>query len=214
TFLTYYNLRDQNLFGDPSKNQPLTFTECVGSFTGPSGEFNLVVRKQLGAQLNWTGHSSDQREDALRYQAFIVKQATESFRRLRPLNPRLSGIMPFTILFDNWSGITSFDQMKEKPAMQQLARSYQPVLLSWELWTPQVYAGSTIHPIAHIINDADDGAALTNAVLAWELRAKDGRQFFRSETGLPQIPYYDTWGKRLNLKLPANLPADTYRLSG
>jgi beta-galactosidase len=141
TFLTYYNLRDKNLFGDPAKNQPLTFTECVGSFTGPSGEFNLVVRKQLGAQLNWTGHSPNQGEDALRYQSFIVKQATESFRRLRPLNPRLSGIMPFTILFENWSGITSFDQMKGKPAMQQLATSYQPVLLSWELWTPQVYAG-------------------------------------------------------------------------
>lgn len=48
--LTYYNLRDPLLFGDPAKtkSQPLTFSECVGSFTGPSGQFNLTFRKQLG----------------------------------------------------------------------------------------------------------------------------------------------------------------------
>jgi hypothetical protein len=214
TFLTYYNLRDNSLFGDPAKNQPITFTECVGTFTGPSGEFNLVVRKQLGAQLNWTGHSPNQREDALRYQSFIVKQATESFRRLRALNPRLSGLMPFTILFDNWSGITSFDQMKAKPAMDQLALSYQPVLLSWELWTPQVYAGSTIHPIAHVINDAEDGSALTNAVLLYELHSADGRKVMRSQAKLPNIPYYDTWSQHLAIKLPANWEAGDYHLSG
>src|SRR5439155_23449401 len=87
TFLTYYNLRNPALFGDPGKNQPITFSECVGNFTGPNGEYNLIVRKQLGAQLNWTGHSPNQREDALAYQSFMVKQATEIFRRLRPLNP-------------------------------------------------------------------------------------------------------------------------------
>ncbi|MCA1594621.1 MAG: glycosyl hydrolase family 2, partial [Acidobacteria bacterium] len=40
TFLTYYNLRDENLFGDPNKLQPFTFTECVGNFTGPRGDYN------------------------------------------------------------------------------------------------------------------------------------------------------------------------------
>ena len=78
--------------------------------------------KQLAPQLGWIGRA-DRREEALAYQAFMVKQATESFRRMRPLNPRLAGIMPFTILFHNWSGITSFEQMKPKPAMEQLGLS-------------------------------------------------------------------------------------------
>ena len=214
TFLTYYNLRDQTLFGDASKDQPVTFTECVGSFTGPLGEFNSIVRKQLGAQLNWTGHSASQREDALNYQSFIVKQTTETFRRLRPINPRLSGIMPFTILFYNWSGIHSFEQMKAKPAMDQMAISYQPVLLSWELWTSQVYAGSTIHPTAHVINDAEDGAVLANATLIYQLNAKDGREVMRAEVKLPDIPYYGAWSKRLAVKVPSDLPAGNYHLSG
>ena len=105
------------------KNQPLTFTECVGSFTGWDGEFNIIRSKQLAPQLGWIGHSANRREDALWYQSFMVKQATESFRRMRPLNPRLAGIMPFTILFYNWSGVSSFDQMKPKPAMEQLGQA-------------------------------------------------------------------------------------------
>ena len=218
SFLTYYNLRDrlypQPLFGEPVKNQPLTFTECVGSFTGWDGEFNIIRSKQLAPQLGWIGHSANQREDALRYQSFMVKQATESFRRMRPLNPRLAGIMPFTILFYNWSGISSFDQMKPKPAMEQLGLSYQPVLLSWELWTPQVYAGTKVRAMAHVINDADDGSALTNAKLIYQVQAKNGDAFLQGKIDLPGMPYFGTWSKAVTLDLPAGLATGEYVISG
>jgi beta-galactosidase len=219
SFLTYYNLRDKlypkPLFGDPAKNQPLTFTECVGSFTGWEGEFNIVRSKQLSPQLGWIGHSAAPREDALDYQAFMVKQATESFRRMRPLNPRLAGLMPFTILFHNWSGITSFDQMKPKPAMEQMGVSYQPVLLSWELWTPQVYAGTRLRPIAHVINDAEDRSSLAGAALVYQVRGKDGAECCRGTLDLPdEVRYFGTWSKEASLKLPAELPTGEYTLSG
>ena len=42
------------------------------------------------------------------------------------LNPRLAGLMPFTILFYNWSGITSFDQMKPKPATASDRNAVRP----------------------------------------------------------------------------------------
>ncbi len=218
SFLTYYHLRDKlvdrPLFGDPVKNQPLTFTECVGSFTGSSGEFNVVRSKQLGPRLGWIGHTDRPQEDALRYQSFMVKQATESFRRMRPLNPRLAGIMPFTILFYNWSGIDSFDQMKPKAALEQMALSYQPVLLSWELWTPQAYAGSKLRSFAHVINDADDGAPLTNATLTCHLIASDGKESCRANIDLPPIPYYDAWRKVIELDSPGNLKTGEYVLAG
>ena len=192
SFLTYYNLRDKlvptPLFGDPAKNQPLTFTECVGSFTGWDGQVNIIRSKQLAPQLGWIGHSANPREDALAYQAFMVKQAAESFRRMRPLNPRLAGLMPFTIFFYNWAGISSFDQMKPKPAMEQLGRSYQPVLLSWEMWTPQVYAGTKLRAIAHVINDAEDGSALTNAKLVYQVQSKSGESCCQGSLDLPAIP--------------------------
>lgn len=218
SFLTYYNLRDKlyprPLFGDPAKNQPLTFTECVGSFTGWRGEFNIVRSKQLAPQLGWVGHSANLREDSLEYQAFMVKQATESFRRMRPLNPRLAGLMPFTILFHNWSGISAFEQMKPKPAMEQLGVSYQPVLLSWEVWTPQVYAGTRLRAFAHVINDAEDGAALTNAKLVYRLQAKGGGEFCRGSVNLGALPYFGTWRGEVTLELPASLATGEYAISG
>ena len=218
SFLTYYNLRDKlvaaPLFGDPVKNQPITFTECVGAFTGSSGEFNVVRKKQLAPRLGWIGHTEEPREDALRYQSFITKQATESFRRMRPLNPRLAGIMPFSIFFYNWSGISSFEQMKPKPAMEQLGISYQPVLLSWEMWTPQVYAGTSLRVIAHIINDDEEGRALANAKLTYRIKAKDGRECCRGELILPPVPYFAVRSETLALHLPADLRTGEYLLSG
>jgi hypothetical protein len=218
SFLTYYNLRDKlyakPLFGDPAKNQPLTFTECVGSFTGWKGEFNLVRSKQLGPQLGWTGHSADQRADALRYQSFMVQQATESFRRMRPLNPRLAGIMPFTILFYNWSGVSSFDQMQPKPAMEQLGVSYQPILLSWEMWTPQVYAGAKVRAVAHVINDADNGSALADATLVYQVQAKNGAACCQGKIQLPAVPYFGTWSQAIALDLPPALATGDYIISG
>ncbi len=218
SFLTYYNLRDKlypkPLFGDPAKNQPLTFTECVGSFTGWKGEFNIIRIKQLAPQLGWIGHTAQPREDALDYQAFMVKQAAESFRRMRPLNPRLAGLMPFTIFFHNWSGIASFDQMKPKPAMEQLGVSYQPVLLSWELWTPQVYAGTQVRAFAHVINDANSGAPLTNATLVYQVQAQDGRQFCQGTINLPPISYYGTWRKAIEFDLLPAFGTGPYRITG
>ena len=165
---------------------------------------------------SWAGSATRQTRatDALEYQAFMVKQATESFRRMRPLNPRLAGLMPFTIFFHNWSGISSFDQMKPKPAMEQLGVSYQPVLLSWELWTPQVYAGTKLRAIAHVINDAEDGSALTNAALVYQVRAKDGGESCQGKVELPAIPYFGTWSKTVTLDLPAGLATGEYVISG
>jgi beta-galactosidase len=214
TFLTYYNLRNKDLFGDPAKVQPFTFTESVGNFTGPRGDYNIVFRKQLAPQLNWTGHSANQVDDALNYQSCVVKEATESFRRLRPINKHLAGIMPFTILFYNWNGIKSFEEMRPKPAMEQMATSYQPILLSWEMWTPQVYAGSKIQAIAHIINDSDDGSELSGSTLAYQVRDKSAKSVLNGEIKLPVIAYYGTWQQPITLELPQGLATGDYVITG
>jgi hypothetical protein len=122
--------------------------------------------------------------------------------------------MPFTILFHNWSGIASFEQMKATPAMAQLARSYQPVLLSWELWSTEVFAPGGLLPIAHIVNDSDDGAPLTNAILNYQLVATNGDIVLQSEIPVPAIPYYGTWTRQIPLLLPRTMRSGDYRLVG
>src|SRR5690606_22627720 len=101
------------------------------------------------------------------HHSFTLKTATELFRRMRVLNHELSGIFPFTILFKNWHNVEKFSDMGPKPVTQQVKVSYQPILLSWELWRTQIYSGSFINPIAHIINDDLKGEDLDNITLRY-----------------------------------------------
>lgn len=214
--LTYFNLRDPLLFGDSqrAKTQPLTFSECVGAFTGPSGRVNSIYRKQLGAQLNWTGHAEDQVGESQAYQAFIFKHAAESFRTMREQNPNLSGLMPFTILFRNWNGITSFSQMGTNANVDQMARSYSPVLLSFENWTPNVYAGMTLKSFVHVVNDSDDFDDLRNAQLEWRVLAQNRTVLQSGTVKLPDIPYYGVHRLPLEIELPRSLLTGQYSVEG
>ena len=196
SFATYYNVRDPKLFGDPEKNQPFTFSECVGNFTGPNGAYNLIERKQLAAAMTWVGYDLADSDEAQAYQAFMTKQATESFRRMRAVNPRISGLMPFTITFHNWRGVTSFDQMKPTAAAKQFGVSYQPVLLSFENWQPNVYAGKKATVFAHVVNDADDFKDLTDAKIEWEFGS------LRGNIAVPTVRYYGTWTTAVELTPP------------
>jgi beta-galactosidase len=215
---TFLNIRDNEAIIPFKKPvQPITFTECVGNYTGPDGKYNLTPdHKNPGSQLNWTGHApwDDQARLADEHQSFTFKQATELFRRLRVINPELSGVFPFTILFYNWNNVQQFVDMDPKPVTKQVRLSYQPVLLSWENWKTQVYAGTTIDPVVHIVNDADDFKDLSNTKLVYQLR-DDGEIVVSTDTiDLPIIAYYSTWQRKLAIKLPGQLMMGNYELVG
>ncbi|MEO5902519.1 MAG: glycoside hydrolase family 2 TIM barrel-domain containing protein, partial [Gemmatimonadaceae bacterium] len=217
TFLSFYTMRDPKVCWRTDQAQPMTMTENTGNYTGVDGRFNLVPStKQPDSQLNWTGHApdSEQSDRALNYQAWMAKQAIEIYRRSREQNPNLAGLTPFTILFRNWWGISGFKDMKPKPIASQYAVSYQPVLLSWELWSPNAYAGSTIKPVAHIVNDADDGSELSNIVLHYSLVGPDGRTYLKSNTPLPSVAYYGAKSQVLPITIPVSAPAGVYTLKG
>jgi hypothetical protein len=213
---TFLNIRDNAAIIPFKKGvQPVTFTECVGNYTGPDGKYNLTPdHKNPGSQLNWTGHADwdDQARLADEHQSFTFKQATELFRRLRVINPELSGVFPFTILFYNWNNVQQFADMGPKPVTKQAKLSYQPILVSWENWKTQVYAGNTIDPIVHIVNDDNEFNDLRNAMLVYEVRDNGGLTVISDTIPLPSILYYSTWQKKLSIKLPVQLIMGNYHL--
>lgn len=216
SFLTYLNMRHKQKWQNPGKIQPITFTECVGNYTGIDGRFNLCSRtKQPGSQKCWTGHLPDTRqaEAAMTYQAFVLKNATEIFRRLRSQNSCLAGTMPFTIVFHHWDGVKSFSEMKPKPVARQYQLSYQPVLLSWENWQPQVYAGNKLSVVAHVVNDDDYGRDLQDVRLQWWIE-REGEKVLSGENKFSRIPYYGTDKQPLSIALPQDLPTGNYLLKG
>jgi hypothetical protein len=217
SFLSFYTLRDPAVCWRTDRVQPITMTENTGNYTGVDGRFNLVPdTKQPASQLNWTGHAPEreQASRALSYQAWMAGQAIEIFRRIREENPYLAGLMPFTIAFHRWWGIGSFAEMGPKPVLAQYAVSYQPVLLSWELWTPQVYAGTTLRPVAHVVNDSESGESLHGVALAYRLVGADGAVRLEGRRALPDVPFYVAAGTRLEIPLPAELATGRYVLRG
>lgn len=215
TFLHIRNNADIIPF--PKKGQPITFTECVGNYTGPDGRYNLTPgHKNPSAQLAWTGHAPQnlQAQLADEHQKFTVRNATEVFRQFRSINPDLSGVFPFTILFYNWNDITHFRDMKPKPITDQIKKSFQPILLSWESWTPNIYSGTTIKPIAHIINDDNNFNDITKVKLIYTLRDKANKNVLCDTIHIPDIAYYGTFKKQLSIPIPQHLITGYYTLEG
>lgn len=197
--------------------QPITFTECVGNYSGPDGRYNLTPNhKNPGSQLNWTGHAPDDVQALLanEHQCFTFKQATELNRRLRSVNPELSGVFPFTILFYNWNTVRDFVDMGPKPVTTQARLSYSPVLVSWENWMTQVYAGTTLRPTLHIVNDADDFSDLRGADFVYRVIDEAQNTVATESFPLPDIAYYAELDKPLRIPLPGDLVAGHYRLLG
>jgi len=216
TFLHIRN--DEDIIPFPKKpGQPITFTECVGNYSGPDGRYNLTPdHKNPGSQLNWTGHAPEDLQALLanEHQCFTFQQATELNRRLRDVNPELSGVFPFTILFYNWNTVHNFIDMGPKPVTAQAKRSYSPVLVSWENWTTQLYAGAVFKPVLHIVNDADDFSDLKGATFVYSLI--DGAQtvLLTDSFRVPDIAYYGELSKSLSVTLPASLAMGHYQLLG
>jgi hypothetical protein len=218
TALSFYTLRDPKLCWRSDAAQPITLSENTGNYTAADGQFNLVsATKQPDSQLNWTGHAplEEQGERALRYQAWVAKQAIEITRRLRAQNPYLAGLSPFTIAFHDWWGIGRFADMKPKPVVAQYAISYQPILLSWELWTPQVYAGSTIRPVVHVVNDADSGESLRGLRVRWTIvPVAGGRAVAEGGRVVADVPYFASKATPFAIQLPAEVATGEYELRG
>jgi hypothetical protein len=214
---TFLNIRDYDQITFPDRVQPLTFTECVGNFTGPDGRYNLTPNhKNPVSQQNWTGHApqNEQARLADEHQMWVMKETTELLRRLRRINTESSGVFPFTILFRNWHTATDFIDMDPKPVTRQVRTSYQPVLLSWEYWQPQVYAGATINPVAHIINDADDFSDLKDIRLVVRLLDKANVTHWSDTIGIKDIPYFNIFSQKLAIRLPDCLFTGYYQLEG
>lgn len=216
--LSFYTLRDPRICWRGGRTgQPITLSEVVGNYTGADGRFNLVSdTKQPDSQLNWTGHAPDAEQGprALAYQAWMAMQSIEITRRLRAINPNLAGVAPFTIAFGRWHGITRFEDMQPKPVIAQYARSYQPILLSWESWTPQLYAGASLTATAHVVNDAESGTATPPATLIATVRDEGGRAVTTQRLPWPRVPYYGTAQRAMTFPIPASVPAGRYTIDG
>lgn len=214
---TFIHARDKQQlipFPKPEK-QPITFTETIGNYTGPDGRYNMTPNhKNPGSQLAWTGHAETniQAQLASAHQIFTIKNAVELVRRLRAINKDLSGIFPFTVLFYNWDTIQEFADMDPKPAAKQLKTSFQPLLLSWECWTPHMYAGTNLKAKIHVINDDYDVGDLPKTRLDYEILDHTHQILQTKSMVFPAVPYYSLQQKEIEIEIPTTFLTGNYEL--
>ncbi|MBN2642202.1 MAG: hypothetical protein JXR78_11140 [Victivallales bacterium] len=212
SFLDYLNLRKPEADVSGS-DRPFTLSECVGAFTSTSGGFPIKPG-QTPAALCWGGDKYGDPRTAMHYQTFLVKQAIEQFRRFRKYNPRLAGIMPYFQIYSKWQNVRTFREMRPKPSADQMRTSFQPVLLSWENWTPHKYSGTELKTVIHVINDADDRLDIMRSTVHWELFNFTGQRFAGGRVEVPELPYYDSRSFDLSIPLGKDIPPGSYRLIG
>ena len=204
------------LIGLSAPKQPVFFTETLGAYVDGMGRMP-ATDKQVAASLMWVGNDVDVPEEAKGYQAYLAKELIEIIRRIRSKNPDLAGFAPFTTSATGWSTAKSVEDIEFLPLINKAYPvAYQPVLLSFDNRWPHVYAGDTVRMPVHLVNDAEDGRALTKPVLTWRLVDKASGKEVSTGT-LPfaaTVDYYGTDAKELVIEIPKQLKAGQYTLKG
>lgn len=213
-----YKFREDQrpLIGLPAPQQPMLFTEIVGTYIDELGRMP-AMDKQVSASVMWAGNDADVPEVAMGYQAYLAKELIEILRRMRSKNPDIAGLTPFASTATGWANAQSFEEIPFLPMITETYPiAYQPVLLSFDNRWPHVYAGDTVRMPVHLVNDAEDGRALAGPVLKWRLVPKATDQQISTGTVAfaDAIDHYATDAKELELQIPEGLEAGAYTLHG
>lgn len=189
--------------------KPVTFTEMVGAYTNDvDGRFQMALNKHAGNAMRLVGTSDDFRADSLRMQGILTKEMVEAMRRARGSANRISGTYPFSTY---WSWDAASGEMIAKPAVDELALSYSPILLSLYSWKRHIYAGQTFSADLYIVNDDATRDSLKASRARIDL-SQNGRVLSSIEVATPEVSYYDTAKVRVELKVPESAQAGEARL--
>jgi beta-galactosidase len=213
-----YKFREdqRSLIGLSAPKQPMIFTETLGVYIDELGRMP-AMDKQVAASVMWAGNDVDVPEVAMGYQAYLGKELIEILRRIRSENPDIAGITPFTTTAKDWAVAQSFEEIPFLPLITKAYPiAYQPVLLSFDNRWPHVFAGDTVRMPVHLVNDSEEGRALSAPVLEWRLvdKAKGQEALAGTVAFSGTVEYYGTDAKELVLEIPQGLAAGEYTLQG
>ena len=135
-------------------------------------------------------------------QAFMTKELVETIRRTG--RETTAGLLMFSYV--TWFQTPWLDgHCKPWPAYYTLKTAMQPVLVSAELYGRHFYANTAFQRRVCIVNDSDDGQAITNANLVWRFEYGD-TVLSSGQLALPSIGYYSNRWLNVNFATPENLP--------
>ncbi|MFS8617642.1 MAG: hypothetical protein FWJ85_12535 [Solitalea sp.] len=189
--------------------QPVTFTECVGTYTGErTGRFHLWYNKGMSNALRHVGRGGQHPEDPQWYQRVVTKEMIEGMRRARGWDNRVAGSFPFS---DYWKWDVPNRTFRTKPATEVLKQVYSPVLLSLKCWERHAFGGGTIKGTLYVVHDDIEVPVLQDARVTLSLIQK-GRVLAKMELSVPLVDYYSTATLPVILQIPRDVEAGMARV--
>lgn len=91
------------------------------------------------------------------------------------------------------------------PTYYAMQRAMQPILVSAELWGRNLYAGSKLATRIYLVNDHEQGRALTATDLEWQIVDENNNVLASGTDKFPAVPYYGRTYITPNITMPAQL---------
>jgi len=192
-------------------DQPLTLTECVGAYTSDSGEFE-TMSKQMPTMMQWVGTAQNVSSASLEYQAELTRQIVEIARRCRTDKTAVAGIMPFSYYL-GWARAKTAGDIILKPAFETIRTVFQPVLISPECWSRNIYAGDALKMRLCVANDSDSGRDLAPSQATVDIVAADGSVIGSAKAELAAVPYYSNAWTTISIPIPTATPRGYYTVN-
>ncbi len=174
-------------------DDPVTFSECVGAYTGVDADspgFVINYDALLGNALRAVGHPDDYGNASLQYQALLAREVAEIARRSRGPATAIAGVWPFT---NAWFYDEHTGEELPKPVMDDLAAAYAPVHVSVDLPSPHLFAGNSTAVSVYVLNDdpAHD-PVLSGASLVLGVSDHDDSEVWTTTVDVDDVDYYGT----------------------
>ncbi|WP_105614488.1 sugar-binding domain-containing protein [Vallitalea okinawensis] len=185
---------------ETDNHKPLILTEFIGAYTDNEGRFY-----QVPASWRFIGKDPDENnERALWYQAHLIEESVEIFRRERNDSNNFSGFAPFA-LFNWFFNPLSTENIRPKPAAEVLEKILEPLHVSIRCHHKRIFFGKPLNAEIHLIHDDVRYKLLKDSKVICRVFNHD-QKVYEENIQIQQIDYYSN--KVIPLSIQLDLSAD------
>ena len=188
--------------GRPFISQELS-TGYPNAETGHATRFYNLVHQNPQSLIGYQSYEYGNPQAFLNVNSFITGELAESMRRT---GDKMAGVLHFALL--TWfRNVYDAKKIEPYPTYFAMQRAMSPVLVSAELWGRNLYGGEKIPVKIAVVNDRENGTAVNESKLQWELQAENGEKIVSGTENVPPVQHSGRQWVTPEIKIPENLPS-------
>jgi beta-galactosidase len=188
--------------GRPLISQELS-TGYPNAETGHATRFYNLVHQNPQSLIGYQSYEFGNPQAFLNVNSFITGELAEALRRT---GDKMAGVLHFALL--TWfRNAYDYKNIEPYPTYFAMQRAMSPVLVSAELWGRNLYGGEKIPVKLAVVNDRENGTAVKESMIQWELQAENGEKLVGGKEKVPAVQHSSRQWVTPEIIIPENLPA-------